>query len=125
MPTLGDRLRQLEMAQADEEARRQASQQRASEGAEQERREVVHKFFADAKRLTTQYIEAGKIPPPFVTPRGIQGNGSYTILDAKHPDHGIYAEFLAWAENEGLIVEGQRHEIGGRSAAKLYIRATK
>jgi hypothetical protein len=125
MPTLGDKLRTVETAQAEEKARRLATEAGAAEIAERARREVVREFFANAQRLTAEAIGAGKIPPPFVTPSEVKGNGTYTILDPTHPDHGIYAEFLTWAASEGLTIEGQCHQTGGRSAARLYVQAAK
>jgi hypothetical protein len=125
MPTLGDRLRQIEKTQAEEQVLKDAAEKQAAERAEQARRETVRKFFADAQRLTIETIGAGKIPPDFVTPIEVEGNGTFTILDPRHPDHGIYSEFLVWARSEGLTINGQHHHADHRSAAKLTIKAAK
>jgi hypothetical protein len=56
MPNLGDKLRQIEAAEAEKKARMEASAKLTAESAEQKRRETVRQFFADAKRLTTESL---------------------------------------------------------------------
>ena len=82
---------------------------RSAEAAEYARRAVVRQFFADLRRQIADAIEAGETPVRCITPREVSGNGSFTILDPKHPDHGMFEEFCVWAQGEGLAVDGQYH----------------
>jgi hypothetical protein len=119
MPTLGEKHFQLEIAEANEIAVKQTAANQARDLAEQARREVVRNFFADAQRTITACIEAGKIPPPFITPAEVTGN----ILDPSHSDYGLYLEFSDWAQSEGLSIESRHENIGGRLGAKFFIKS--
>jgi hypothetical protein len=114
MPNLGDKLRALEFAKAEEDASRAAAAARHAETEEQKRLAAILEFFEQTKRFATESINAGKIPGQFTVPHHSPANGTNDILSKSHKDHQMFAAFKEWARSEGMDVRGQNSDNGAK-----------
>ena len=114
MPNLGDKLRGLELAKAEEEASKAAAAARHADTEEQKRVAVIMEFFEQTKRLVVESINSGRMPGHFMVPHHSPANGTNDILSKSHKDHHMFAAFKEWARSEGMEVRGQNGNNGAR-----------
>jgi len=125
MERLGDKLQQIEAAEARREAEREATDQVATEDSDQQRHQAVRNQLEDWKYIIVGAIGLGQLPPPLrIVPSSPGDTGPRLLISApESPDHNLYLDFVRWAAERGLeVCDGVLDS--GCSTEWLRVRAT-
>ena len=123
METLGDKLKRIEAAKAQEAAARAAAEAVSAAKAEELRRKSVRDQFETWKRDIISAVDQDKEPLSLqiATAPPKDGRTSWLISASESPDHDLFLDFERWATEQGLEIKTDHADGNGGGGARLTV----